>query len=44
MKYKIGWCNHGKWKYIVVNTHAEMLAEVADKTALSDKISIRIIR
>ena len=44
MKYRIGWERNGKWHYITVSTHAEMLAEVADKTTLSDKVSVRVIR
>ena len=44
MKYKIGWFSHGKWKYIIVNTYEEALAELADKTCLSDKVSYRAIQ
>ena len=44
MKYRIGWEKNGKWHYITVHTKAEMIAEVADKTALSDKVSVRVIR
>jgi hypothetical protein len=43
MKYRIGWESHGTWKYITVNTHAEALEELADKTMLSDKVSYRAI-
>ncbi len=44
VQYKIGWQSYnGKWKYITVNSKTEMLAEVADKSILSDKISIRRI-
>ena len=42
-KYRIGWEKNGKWRYITVNSHPEMLEEVADKTILSDKVSIRVI-
>lgn len=44
VKYKIGWYSHGKWKYIIVNTHEEALEELADKTLLSDKVSYRAIK
>lgn len=43
MKYRIGWERKGKWHYITVATKADMLAEVADKTTLSNKVSVRII-
>ncbi len=44
MKYKIGWEKNGKWKYLVVDSHEEMLEEVADKTVSSDKVSVRAIK
>ena len=44
MKYRIGWERNGKWHYITVDTKAEMIAEVADKTTLSDKVSVRVIK
>lgn len=43
MKYRIGWRKDGKWHYIVVNTKQDMLAEVADKTLLSDKVSVTVL-
>lgn len=43
VKYRIGWERNGKWRYIVVNSHPEMLAEVADKILLSDKVSVRVV-
>lgn len=45
MKYKIGWYSERekKWKYITVGSMDKMLAEVADKACLSDKVSIRAI-
>lgn len=44
-QYRIGWqSSEGKWKYITVNTKAEMLAEVADKSMISDKVSVRRIK
>ena len=42
-KYRVGWCRDGKWHYITVNSKADMIAEVADKTVLSKKVSIRVI-
>ena len=42
--YRIGWKRgNGKWYYITVSTQAEMLAEVADKTTISDKVSVRVV-
>lgn len=45
MRYRIGWyCEREKkWKYITVASMEEMLAEVADKACLSDKVSVRAI-
>ena len=45
MNYKIGWYSEmeKRWKYITVGSMEEMLAEVADKACLSDKVSIRAI-
>ena len=45
-KYKIGWYNERqkRWHYIIVNTREELIAEVADKTCLSDKVSIRKVK
>lgn len=40
--YRIGWEWKGKWKYITVYSHEEMLEEVADKTLLSNKVSVRV--
>ena len=44
MAFKIGWEKDGKWHYIKVDTKAEMMAEVADKTIISDKVSVRVVR
>lgn len=44
IKYKIGWEKNGTWKYIIVNSHEEMLEEVADKTIISNKVSVRVIQ
>lgn len=43
-KYKIGWCDPhtGKWKYILVFSKEDALAELADKLCLSDKISCKV--
>lgn len=42
-RYRIGWADHGKWRYITVSTKADMIAEVADKTILSDKVSVKVL-
>ncbi len=44
MIYRIGWEKDGRWRYITVGSKEEMIAEVADKTTLSDKVSIRAIK
>ena len=44
VQYRIGWERNGKWKYIIVDSDEDMLAEVADKTCLSDKVSVRRLR
>ena len=44
MKFRIGWCKNGKWHYITVDSKSEMIAEVADKTSISDKVSVKVIR
>ena len=41
IRYRIGWKDGNKWHYIVVENKADMLAEVADKTILSDKVSVK---
>ena len=41
--WKIGWKKGSAWKYVTVFTKGEMLAEVADKTTLSDKVSVKKI-
>lgn len=43
-QYRIGWEKNGKWKYILVYTEEDMLAEVADKMCMSDKVSVRRIK
>ena len=43
MKYKISWKKDGKYRSIIVPTKAEMLAEVADKTTLSDKVIVKVV-
>lgn len=43
MKYKIGWEKDGKWHYITVKTKEAMIEEVADKTVLSKKVSVRVL-
>lgn len=43
MKYKIIWEKGGKKHQITVSTKAEMIAEVADKTTLSDKVCVSVI-
>ena len=43
MKYKISWKKEGKYRSIIVSTKAEMLAEVADKTTLSDKVIVKVV-
>ncbi len=46
VKYRVGWYSTrtGKWKYITCSTKEDMIAEVADKTTLSDKVSVRVMR
>ena len=41
--YRIGVCIDKKWKYIIVDTKEEMLAEVDDKACLADRITIKKI-
>ena len=42
MKYRIGWeVSPGKWKYITVFSKEEMLAETAEKSRISDKVSVK---
>jgi len=42
IKYKVGWkTKDGTWRYITVDNKAEMMDEVADKTIISDKVSIK---
>lgn len=44
IKYKVGWkTKDGTWKYIIANDKVEMMEEVADKTIISDKVSIKKI-
>lgn len=40
-KYRIGWEQNGKWHYIFVEGKEEMIAEVADKSCISTKVSIK---
>ena len=39
--YKVGWYKNGKWEYIKVTNKPDMLAEVADKILISDKVTIK---
>ena len=40
--WRVGWkTKAGTWRYITCNTKTDMLAEVNDKTTLSDKVSVR---
>lgn len=42
IKYKVGWkIKDGSWRYVMVNNKADMIEEVADKTIISDKVSIK---
>lgn len=39
--FKIGWYKNEKWNYIKVTNKADMLAEVADKMTISDKVTVK---
>ena len=42
IKYKVGWkTKDGSWRYVMINNKADMIEEVADKTIISDKVSIK---
>lgn len=40
--YRIGWYKDGKWHFLLVETKAEMLEEVADKTTMSDSVRVKV--
>ena len=43
-KYKVSWYgSDGKRKSIIVETKAEMIAEVADKTTICNSVSVKVI-
>lgn len=40
--WRVGWkTKAGTWRYILCHTKADMVAEVVDKTTLSDNVSVR---
>ena len=41
--WRIGWFKDNKWHYLMTNSRAEMIDEVADKTIISDRVSVRAI-
>ena len=43
MWYKIGWYQDGKREYVTVKDKEQMLLEVANKTIISDHVSIRVL-
>ncbi len=44
-QYKIGWRDRdGRWKYLTVGDKSDMLAEVADKSTISDRVTVRVLR